>query len=341
MSMFDDTAVIRRAVERANPRGADAVWAAALVASLEPRRPARRQLRFVAAAAVAVLIAVVVVINTYGRDTTAPVNVTTGVRFALPDPLPSGWTVTDVTSSFATKNSPPNVWVFRRGTAALVLSRPTSDNPGFLGVLPELETRVVDVNGLPGVLAPARMNLWHAALVRVTTPTGEVLRVATRGIDDAETERLARDVVSSVLAGSVSTPPGFTLEYDGPDRSLLAASQTDQAMTFRTEGGAEVTLTIFDDSPYDPRAEAWIYDDVSFVTVNGAPGLAGTDPEGADSVVSWALGDARATLVGNISKSSMVDVANSVRAVSEATWKDLARTAPTGSGQVPVVTVSG
>jgi hypothetical protein len=340
MSMFDDTAVIRRAVERANPRGADAVWAAAVVASLEPRRPARRQLGFVVAAVV-VLIAAIVVISTYGRDTTAPVSTTTGVRFALPDPLPSGWTVTDVTSSSAAKNSPPNVWVFRRGTAALVLSRPTSDNLGFLGALLESETRVVDVNGLPGVLTPARMNVWHAALVRVTTPTGEVLRVATRGIDEAETERLTREVVSGALAGSVSTPPGFTLEYDGPDRSLPAASLVDQAMTFRTEGGAEVTLTIFEDSPYDPRAEAWFYDDASFVTVNGAPGLVAADPEGANSVVSWAIGDARATLIGNISKSSMIDVANSVRAVSEATWKDLARTAPTGSGQVPVVTVSG
>ena len=340
MSMFDDTAVIRRAVERANPRGADAVWAAALVGSLEPRRPARRQLGFVVAA-VAVLIAAIVVISTYGRDTTAPVSTTTGVRFALPDPLPSGWTVTDSTSSSAARNSPPDVWVFRRGTAALVLSRQTSDNSGFLGGLPELETRVVDVNGLPGVITPARTNSLHAALLRVTTPTGEVLRVATRGIDEVETERLAREVVSSVLTGSVSTPPGFTLEYDGPDRSLLAASQTYEAMTFRTEGGAEVTVTIFDDSPYDPRAEAWIYDDATFVTVNGAPGLAGTDSEGADSVVSWALGDARATLVGNISKSSMVDVANSVRAVSETTWKDLARTAPPGNGQVPVVTVSG
>ena len=340
MSTFDDTAVIRRAVERANPRGADAVWAAAVIAAREPRRPDRRQLGFVLAT-VAVLIAVIVVVTTYGRDTTAPVNVTTGVRFALPVPLPSGWTVTDVTSSAATKNSPPNVWVFRRGTAALVLSRPTSDNPGFLGVLPESETRVVDVNGLPGVLTPARRNAWHAVLVRVTTPTGEVLRVATRGIDEAETERLARDVVSSVLAGSVSTPAGFTLEYDGPDRNLFAASPTDQAMTFRTDSGAEMTLTVFEGSPYDPRAEAWLFDDASFVTVNGAPGLAGTDPGGADSVVSWALGDARATLVGNISKTSMIDVANSVRAVSEATWKDLARAAPTGSGQVPVVTVSG
>ena len=337
MSMFDDTAVIRRAVERANPRGADAVWAAALVASLEPRRPARRQLGFVVAA-VAVLIAAIVVISTYGHDTTAPVNTTTGVRFALPDPLPSGWTVTDSTSSFAAKNSPPNVWIFRRGSAALVLSRATSDNLGFLGALPELETRVVDVNGLPGVLNPARMNPFNAVLVRVTTPTGEVLRVATRGIDEAETERLARSVVSSVLAGSVSTPPGFALEYDGPDRTLAAAPAIDQAMTFRTEGGAEVTLTIFEDSPYDPRAEAWLFDDASFVTVNGAPGLAGTDPEGTASVVSWALGDARANLIGNISKSSMIDVANSVRAVSEATWKDLAQTAPTGSGQVPVAT---
>ena len=98
MSTFDDTAVIRRAVERANPRGADAVWAAAVIAAREPRRPDRRQLGFVLAT-VAVLIAVIVVITTYGRDTTSPVNVTTGVRFALPDPLPSGWTVTDATSS--------------------------------------------------------------------------------------------------------------------------------------------------------------------------------------------------------------------------------------------------
>jgi len=93
MSTFDDTAVIRRAVERANPRGADAVWAAAVIAAREPRRPDRRQLGFVLAT-VAVLIAVIVVITTYGRDTTSPVNVTTGVRFALPAPLPSGWTVT-------------------------------------------------------------------------------------------------------------------------------------------------------------------------------------------------------------------------------------------------------
>ena len=340
MTMFDDTAVIRRAVERANPRGADAVWAAAVIAAREPRRPERRQLGFVLAA-VALLIAGIVVLTTYGRDTTAPVNTTTGVRFALPVPLPSGWTVTDVTSSSAAKNSPPDLWVFRRGAAALVLSRPTSDNSGFLGALPEAETRAVDVNGLPGVLTPAHANVFHAAVVRVTTPAGEVLRVATRGIDEAETERLARDVVSSLLAGSVSTPPGFTLEYHGPDRSVPAIPATDQAITFRTDSGAEVTLTIFEGSPYDPRAEAWLYDDASFVTVNGAPGLAGTDPGGTASVVNWSLGDARATLTGNISKTSMVDVANSVRAVSEATWKDLARTAPTGSGQVPVVTVSG
>ena len=127
MTMFDDTAVIRRAVERANPRGADAVWAAAVIAAREPRRPERRQLGFVLAA-VALLIAGIVVLTTYGRDTTAPVNTTTGVRFALPVPVPSGWTVTDVTSSSAAKNSPPDVWVFRRGAAALVLSRPTSDN---------------------------------------------------------------------------------------------------------------------------------------------------------------------------------------------------------------------
>jgi hypothetical protein len=165
--------------------------------------------------------------------------------------------------------------------------------------------------------------------------------VATRGIDEAETERLARDVVSNFLSGSVAAPQGFTLEYDGPDRSLFAASAVNQAMTFRTDSGAEVTLTIFEGSPYDPRAEAWLYDDASFVTVNGAPGLAGTDPGGTASVVSWSLGDATAILHGNISKTSMIDVANSVRAVSEATWKDLARTAPSESGQVPVVTVSG
>ena len=340
MSTFDDTAVIRRAVERANPRGADAVWAAAVIAAREPRRPDRRQLGFVLAT-VAVLIAAIVVITTYGRDTTAPVNVTTGVRFALPEPIPSGWTVTDVTSSSAPRNAPPDLWVFRRGAAALVLSRPTSDNLGFLGVLTESEPRVIDVNGLPGVLTPADANVFHAALVRVTTQTGEVLRVATRGLDEAETERLARDVVSGLLAGSVSTPPGFTLEYHGPDRSGYAVSVVDQAMTFRTDSGAEVTLTVYEGSPYDPRSEAWLHDEASFVTVDGAPGLAATEPTGRVSVVSWALGDARAGLTGNISKSSMIDVANSVRAVSEATWKDLARTAPTGSGQVPVVTVSG
>src|SRR5258706_14769013 len=130
MTRFNAAAVIGRAVERANPRGADAVWAAAVIAAREPRRPDRRQLGFVLAA-VAVLVAVIVVITTYGRDTTAPVNVTTGVRFALPDPLPSGWTVTDVSSSSAPRNAPPNVWVFRRGTTALVLSRPTSDNLGL------------------------------------------------------------------------------------------------------------------------------------------------------------------------------------------------------------------
>ena len=166
--------------------------------------------------------------------------------------------------------------MFRRGAAALVLSTPTSDNLGFLGALPESETRLIDVNGLPGVLTPADTNGFHAALVRVTTQTGEVLRVATRGIDEAETEALARDVVSSDLAGSVSTPPGFTLEYHGPDRSGYAASAVDQAMTFRTESGAEVTLTVYEGSPYDPRSEAWLYDDASLIAVNGAQGLAAT-----------------------------------------------------------------
>lgn len=340
MSTFDDTAVIRRAVERANPRGADAIWAAAVVAAREPLPPDRRRLGVVLATA-ALLIAAVVVVSTYARHATTPTSVSTGVRYALPGPLPDGWTVSDMTSSVAPRSQPPDMWVFRRGTAALVMSAATSDNPGLLGIFPEADTRAIDVNGLSGVLTPASVNAWHAVLVRVIKPNGDVVRVATKGIDETETAQLAGEVVAGLLAGSVSPPPGFTLDYDGPDRSLAAAARIDQAMTFRTPAGGEVTVTVFEDAPYDARTEAWLADDASIVTVNGSRGLLATDPGANAPSLTWALGDATANLIGNISKSSIVDVANSVRAVSEATWKDLARTTPTESGQVPAVSASG